>query len=372
MKLMRSTGVLAAAFAMLTLASGDAAAQAPVLNVTASGATVTIQWSDLQAQGAQGYNLQVGTTAGGAQIASVNLPASVTRIVVAAPAATYFLRVRGLAAGGFGPFSNEASVTVGAATAPPAGAPGACAAVAQPTVTTTTSGLSVVVNWGADPNAIGYRVEFSRSPQATELVQTVGAGTTSYSQYVGMAGTFYVRVTAGNNCGTSTSTTVSFTLDNTTPTGTGPRTPDPAAGQILPRPSYVADVVQAMARAYPSDLYNSCREHGGNNVFMFRVLAALRQRDSRFGLNYKRGQYGDLSQDIITYNPTDRADDRESRIYLWDIISGHCGSNPGPNWADVTDATWTQRGNPACGTEWCAMWTIEPYLRAGFPADPRQ
>jgi len=33
---------------------------------------------------------------------------------------------------------------------------------------------------------------------------------------------------------------------------------------------------------------------------------------------------------------------------------------------DVTDDTWGARGNPACGTTWCARWTIENYLRAGF------
>jgi hypothetical protein len=369
MKLMRSTRLIAAAFTLVVLSAATAAAQAPVLSVSANGATVTINWTDLSAQGALGYNLVVGTTSGGSQVASVNLPSTITNIVVAAPSGSYFLRVRGLAASGFGPFSNEASVTVGAS----GPGPGPCAAPSAPTVSATTAGLSVTVDWGAAAGAAGYRVEFSMTPTGTNLVQTVGAGTQSYSQYVGMAGTFYVRVVAVNGCGSTASSTVAFTTGaGAPPTGSGPRTPDPAPGQLLPPPAYVGDVVQAMARAYPGDLFNSCREHGGNNVFMFRVLQALRQRDSRFGLNYKRGQYGDLSQDIVTYNPTDRPDDRESRVYLWDIIGGHCGDSPGPNWADVTSATWTQRGNPACGTEWCAMWTIEPYLRAGFPADPRQ
>jgi hypothetical protein len=141
---------------------------------------------------------------------------------------------------------------------------------------------------------------------------------------------------------------------------------------LLPRPSYLAGVVEAMARAYPGDLFNSCREHGGNNTFMFRVAAELRRRDSRWGLNYKRGWAGDLSQDIVAYNPTDGPDNTASRIYLFDIISGHCGDRPGPNWADVTDVTWAQRGQPQCGSEWCARWTIDPLIRAGFPADPRE
>jgi hypothetical protein len=38
---------------------------------------------------------------------------------------------------------------------------------------------------------------------------------------------------------------------------------------------------------------------------------------------------------------------------------------------DVTDVTWEQRGNPICGTTFCARWTIDRYLAAGFPADER-
>jgi hypothetical protein len=365
MKQMRSIGCVAAAFALVALSANVAAAQAPVLDVSANGATVTIQWTDLQAMGALGYNLQVGTTAGGAQIASVNLPTSVTRIVVAAPAGTYFLRVRGLAGGGFGPFSNEASVTVGATPAP-----GPCAAPAAPNVTAAVSGLGVTVNWEGVAGTAGYRVEFSMTPGGTDLVQTVGAGTTSYTQYVGMAGTFYVRVVAGNGCGIAASNTVAFTIDGSAPSGTGPRTPDPAAGTIIPRASlgYLRAVVERMAAQHRGDLLNSC----GSHTFMFRVVHALRQIDSRWGLNYKRGHQGDLSHDIVSYNPTNRPDEGESQVYLYDIIGGHCGSNPGPNWEDVTDRTWAARGNPICGTEWCAKWTLEPYLRAGFPADPRQ
>ena len=364
MKLMRCTRLIAVAFALVSLSATHAAAQAPVLTVTANGATVTINWSNLQSQGAVGYNLQVGTTAGGAQIASVNLPASITNIVVAAPANTYFLRVRGLAANGFGPFSNEASVTVGSATAGPSPTPGGCSAPSAPTISTSVSGLSVAVNWGASTGASGYRVEFSMTPTGTDLVQTVGANQTSYSQYVGMAGTFYVRVTAGNGCGTASSTTVPFTLDNAAPTGSGARTPDPAPGQQLPVPTYGASIVEQLAARFNGDLQNSCTEHGGNNVFMFRVLQSLRAIDSRWGLNWKRGNRGDLSQDIVTYNYGAGADEDTTNVYIFDIIGGHCGNRAYPTWIDQTRAT---RDAGAIG-----RWTLQPYLRAGFAADGRQ
>ena len=361
MKLMRSTGLIAAAFALVALSAGNAAAQAPVLNVSATGATVTIVWTDLSAQGALGYNLVVGTTPGGSEIASVNLPASVTRIVVAAPNGTFFLRVRGLAVGVFGPFSNEASVTVGNSPTP---GPGPCSQPGAPTVTTNVTGLAVVVNWTEASGATGYRVEYSRTPSATELVQNVVATQRSHNQYVGMMGTFYVRVVAVNGCGATSSATVAFTLNNNTPTGSGPRTPDPAPGQRLPVPTYGEAIVFQLAAAYNGDLQNSCTEHGGNNIFMFRVLQALRAIDSRWGLNWKRGNRGDLSQDIVVYNYGSGPDEDTTNVYIFDMIGGHCGARAYPTWIDQTRATRD------AGT--IGRWTLQPYLRAGFPADPRQ
>jgi hypothetical protein len=97
-----------------------------------------------------------------------------------------------------------------------------------------------------------------------------------------------------------------------------------------------------------------------------RVVQRLRQIDSRWGLNDKRGNRGDMSQDIIAYNPTNRPDNGESQIYLFDIISGHCTGRADVWFQDVTGPTWAGRGSPACGTEWCARWTIDAYLRAGL------
>lgn len=360
MKLTKTTGLVAAVCGLVAFCTADAAAQAPALSVTANGANVTIQWTAVP--GALGYNLQVGTTPGGTEIATVNLPNTITHISVDAPPNTYYLRVRGLAGNIFGPFSNEASVTVGDTSGPgvtPCG-------VTAPSISVNVTGGSVTVNWGAVPGTAGYRIEFSRFPNATELVQTVNASTTSFTQYVGMLGTFYVRVVAGDACGTATSETVAFTITDLN-SGSGPRTPDPPPGQLLPLPSYGEAVVFEMARRYPGELFNSCNNH----TWVYLVLQELRKRDSRWGLNYKRGNEGDLSHDIITYNPTNRPDRGESQIYVIDIISGHCGSRPAPAWIDQTRPTWDGRGHPACGTEWCAKWTIDPYLRAGFPPDPR-
>ena len=368
MKLLRTTRLIAAALALVALSASTAAAQpqAPTVTWQQVGNGVRVDWNAIS--GATHYEAFVDG-------ALAPLPILTNYFQVSpVPIGTYVLQIRAAAGTVRGPLS--APVVIVVAAAPSA----ACAAVAAPTINVTTSGMNVSINWGAVAGAAGYRLQVGTTPGATQYQTDLSAGQTTFSAPVPIIGTFYVRVSSGTACGAlATSAEQSFTIGAatpgptpTTPTGTGPRESDPTPGQLLPKPNYLAGVVEAVARAYPGDLYNSCREHGGNNVFMFRVLAELRKRSTRWGLNYKRGWPGDLSQDIVTYNPTERPDNNESRIYLYDIIGGHCGDRPGPNWADVTDVTWNQRGNPACGSEWCARWTIDPYLRAGFPADPRQ
>ncbi len=372
MKLMKTLGLCAAAMALVALSSVEAAAQgAPVLTATAVGNRVTIEWTTVP--GALGYTLQAGTASGLANIASVNIASTAgPRAVVDAPDGRYFLRVRAFAGAVSGPFSNEVDLTVGGPPAPPPPPPGPCPQPAAPAASANVGGgFSVAITWNQVAGATAYRVELSRSSGNTEYQQTFGANQTSMAVTIGFPGTFFARVVAGNTCGSSTSPEISFTLAAPTP-GSGPRTPNPPPGQLLPPPGYGAAVAQQIAAQYRGDLFNSCREAGGNNVWLFRLLQALRQRDSRWGLNYKRGWPGDLSQDIITWNGTDGPDEGATQIFLFDTIGGHCGGNPDWNWADVTGPTWAGRGNPACApNSYCARWTIQPYTAAGLGPDGR-
>ncbi len=359
MTLTRWTRIAAGAVcAWVVAVSGAAAQDTPGLSASVNGTAVTIQWTGVP--GAAGYHLIVN----GSVTTEVNLPATTTMIVVDAPAGSYRLRVRGTAGSVQGPFSNEVTLNVGSA--PPGSGGGACTQPPAPVVTTAVAGAIVTVTWPAVPGVVGYRVEFSRTPGGTEVVQNLPAGQTSYSQFVPLLGTFYVRVVTGNACGAATSVEKSFTIDNLS-VGSGPRAPDPAPGQLIPRASlgYAGGVIAQVAAEFNGDLQNSCREHGGNNIFMFRLVQRLRQIDGRWGLNDKRGNAGDMSQDILAYNPTSRADNGESQVYLYDVISGHCGGRADVWFDDVTDVTWSGRGNPACGTTFCARWTIDQYLRAG-------
>ncbi|HTU99018.1 MAG TPA: IPT/TIG domain-containing protein [Luteitalea sp.] len=95
------------------------------------------------------------------------------------------------------------------------------------------------------------------------------------------------------------------------------------------------------------DLLNSCKEFGGNNRWLYDAVARLRllTGSNRWGLNWKRGNVGDQSQDIITYFWGEEGESmrNNAKVYLMDTIGGHCGNNPSPNWEGVTFKTFGTR-----------------------------
>ncbi len=111
-------------------------------------------------------------------------------------------------------------------------------------------------------------------------------------------------------------------------------------------------VVAQVAAQYPQALRNSCQHAGGTWEFMDRVVNALRAHDTRWGYNWKRGNVGDPSLDVVDYNWGSGPDEGSTNVYIIDIIVGHCGGDPSPGWGDVTDVTlssgtigrWTGRG----------------------------
>jgi hypothetical protein len=115
-------------------------------------------------------------------------------------------------------------------------------------------------------------------------------------------------------------------------------------------PGYAPGIVQQVAAAFPGALRNSC----GNNEWLLRLVYQLRQIDTRWGFNWKRGRIGDLSQDVVTYHFGAGPDENSTDVYIIDVIFGHCGGSPGPNWQDVTEET--HRG----GT--IGRWTLTPLL----------
>ncbi len=115
----------------------------------------------------------------------------------------------------------------------------------------------------------------------------------------------------------------------------------PQAVPPAPPPDGFA-VVQQVANEHPDWLIGSCVDQGGNNDFLFEVVRRLRMQDDRWGLNWKRGVVGDMSQDVVDYHYGEGVSEESTDVYIIDMIGGHCpedGSSPQAAWIDVTQAT---------------------------------
>jgi hypothetical protein len=107
-----------------------------------------------------------------------------------------------------------------------------------------------------------------------------------------------------------------------------------------PRPNH-SDTVRAVANAYPAAFRNSCQDQGGSWEFMDRTVDALRARDGRWGYNAKRGNTNDPSHDVVSYYYAGGAEiQARPEVYIFDVIGGHCTSNPSVVWVDNTDITF--------------------------------
>jgi len=315
------------------------------LSVSVNGSSVTFT-AQLPNVPLTGLLLVAGAAPGAAQ-AVIPLAVSGQNTVPNVPPGVYYGRLVAVNAGGQSAPSNEVQIVVSAVT---------CTAPAVPALSAQVNGVGVVLSWSAVSGAVGYQLTASMTPGGAPILsQNIPAGTTAVANPNTPPGTYYVKVAAANACGlrsTSAETTVTVTAP---PPGSSPRTPNPPPGQQLPLPNREA-VAQEIARAYPADLRASCVEQGGNNTWLFRLVQRLRQEDSRWGLNWKRGVRGDLSQDIVTYNWGSEPDEGTRQIYVIDVIVGHCGSNPGPFWLNQTGVGGAD-----------AIWTLQPYTQAGFP-----
>lgn len=124
---------------------------------------------------------------------------------------------------------------------------------------------------------------------------------------------------------------------------------DAGPPEPLPLPDE-SGTVDALASERPDLLAASCVETGGNNDFLFELVRRLRAIDDRWGLNWKRGVVGDMSQDVVDYHFGHGEREGSTEVYIIDVITGHCGDSPAPGWIDVTEAT--RKG----GT--IGMWTL--------------
>jgi hypothetical protein len=316
-----------------------------------NGTTALFTWDLGSGGGAPGTMLlQAGFTPGGSELGTHPVGVAAQAAVPNVPPGTYYIRVLASNAAGTSAPSNEVQLLM------PAG--GACTAPPARALNALVFSTFVRFSWAAVPGASGYQLDFSQTPGGPVAASVrPGPQATSYSVLNAPLGTYYGTLTAGFSCGTLTrGPETAVTIDGLPPVGrhrapnpTGPTPPD-----YLRLPNR-ASVVEEVARQYPGDLRNSCREHGGNNRFLFRVVERLRQEDTRWGLNWKRANVGDMSQDAVTYNYGSDPDEGTFWVHVVDIIGGHCGSNPNPTWIDQTRLFSTG-----------ARWTLIPYLDAGY------
>jgi hypothetical protein len=320
---------------------------------TASGNSVLFSWSLPTTAGLLGLVVERLSGPGGAVIQQIPVRVSTSAHVPSLPNGTYAARMRGVGAGGLSAPSNEITLTLPAC--PPPG---------PIQLTSSANEGHVVISWAAVPGATGYLLNVSSVPGGSPNIvsQPLPASITSVGRSV-PPGNYYVTVFTSTACGTASSgeKLVAVTV---TP---GARSRGPVITNPCPNAQTACDpsrypnlaqaqqIIASVAAQYAGDLRNSCVEHGGNNIWLFRVVQALRQVDTRWGLMWKRRVVGDLSQDVIAYQFSAAPDEGSDQMYAWDIIGGHCGSNPEWWFSNISSL------NPSG-----AIWTLQPYLSAGF------
>ena len=100
------------------------------------------------------------------------------------------------------------------------------------------------------------------------------------------------------------------------------RTPDPPAGQRLPKPNEAAFIVQ-LFNERPDLVARSCQpESGGTGTweYMEFVVDRLRLKDTRWGFQSRRGVAGDVARDEVAYHWGPGPDEGSRDSYAWDIM----------------------------------------------------
>ncbi|MGD9902375.1 MAG: Ig-like domain-containing protein [Vicinamibacterales bacterium] len=183
------------------IALGQAAPPLPPLALlaTVQGTAVTLQWTENPLGPVVGsYQIQAGTATGLVDIGAIPVSAATRTLAVNAPPATYFVRVVAVNTAGAGAASNEAVITTGG---------GICTIPAVPTGLQATAGSGTIdVRWdaaqaGAIP--LGYVLQAgSISGASDRAVVSLPATTTTIAGAV-PPGPYFLRLAAGNACGTS-------------------------------------------------------------------------------------------------------------------------------------------------------------------------
>lgn len=236
------------------------------------------------------------------------------------------------------------------------------------TVDSLKPGLSFGASQGRFAAAgFSYEVELSTAAGEVVFTRALGAATSFTIENDLQYETDYrwrARATMGTDNGPWSAFATFRTMDRPKGgLGNGPRTPNPPPGQRLGVPDYGLDVVLQTAAEYPNELRRACKD---DHRWLFHLVENLRKRDSRWGLNWKRGDKNQgMSSDVVAYNPSDEEDEGNGAVFIFDVLGAECEENR-PGFSNITAGTWAAAGNPLCGHDtYCTKWTLEPYIAAG-------
>lgn len=263
---------------------------------------------------------------------------------------TYYVRVRAANNEGVSPPSNEITLAVTGTCQPP-GPPNNPSAITRVVGGPTWLWLQ----WSSGPGGVPsqYAIIASDTPGGAPIVTLP-----TRSRFLNLQGipngTFYLRVIAQNACGESAP---SAEMTVVAPSNSPAKVPNPTDGGLLAAP-YVGDLVQWFAASNPGLLQASCPNPNskyGLNPFLNGLVDFLRLLDTRWGYNSKptRGpaQNGGaavvVAGDEIAYHFGPDVPEGSANVGLIDVISGHCGPNPGLDYRVFTNGEfgrWTGAG----------------------------
>jgi hypothetical protein len=170
------------------------------LTAAVSGGNVTLTWAAGIGGGqAASFVIEAGSASGASNLLTFDTGASSTSFAAAAPPGTYFVRVRARNASGTSGPSNEAIVLVGVGSTPCVAAPSAPA-----NLVAAVAGQQVTIQWIAAGGPVTtYIIEAGSFAGAANIaIFATGSANTSLMA-VAAPGTYFVRVRARNDCGTS-------------------------------------------------------------------------------------------------------------------------------------------------------------------------
>lgn len=102
-------------------------------------------------------------------------------------------------------------------------------------------------------------------------------------------------------------------------------------------------IVEQLARDFPQEWRSAHNPSGGGpetEAFIRRLAYVLHTTvDARFGLNGKRGNYNDISDDVVNWIGEGPGNDPKTgqRVTVIDVIGGAGGPNPQPMWMPFSD-----------------------------------